>query len=1423
MDTLIQLRQPQLSKKPDESRAVERADARPCRRCRPNCSATWPRRSSQLEEDRRQLEEYQALAKAVDRFEQRYRVYAGTRSRRAGARAAPGADRVRQRQPGAQRGAGAPARRREAAESGAKAGARRGRAGAEARAGRLETLRADPPMQDANRLESAERDAAGAPARAAEAHAATSRRRSSGCARDAEETARAWRSASTQAEARLADARAGERGARRGGRHRRRLRRQARSRRIGAAALVALTAADVRPGRAAACARLAVDAPRADRAAPRPPSPRWRRPRRCMAQRRRGARRDRRRRPRPPPNGATQRRRRPSNDEGAGAGRRLGAPLRAACEQLAAQRRRAARRRDGAGRMGAFASTATIRRAGCLQAAQQDAQPCALAQRRVALDGRRQALEGERAALEDERSRLEAGVDAAPPAPYTRDRRRPRRPRGRAAVAAGRFRDRRSATAARRHRGGAGSRRPARRLGLARRPPAGGRRRQAVARHPGAGARPAARALARRLAARPRCRDGCPVPAGRRRRRARRHRLRRATTRGDGEAWVAPDGRFRLGALAGAWAKPEAVYIGYAARAAARARRLADIAERLAQLADELARLQAASRAAGARRSSRPPRNGGWRPPTRRCGSAHLDAAARARRIPDRPRAAGARPTPLPARRSRPCSGARERLAARRRRPAPAGIAADALPAVEAALDDYLDAQARLCQAASELRQALPELRAPARARAGGARRSAAQRGALAGARIEAEEADARLEVLRETVGAKVEELQRQLAEARADVEAGERALKAANARAARVRRGARRRQGEGRARRARHVRAAQQRSAPMPSPASSGSRPPACSRRRWPEAHAARLAGQLDHRPGAHPGAPHRAGARRHQGRRRRPGTACRRQVAEELHRAAARRSARAATRRRPRRATGASSSTIVYQNRPERPDRLARVLAEEIAQRSELLTAKEREVLENHLQAEIASEIQRLLQARRDASATRSTRSCTSARPPPACATACCGSRSARRRARRSASRRRASACSTPAPICGRPRTAASSARCCSSASPPSASAPMRIGRHGMRRQPGRATGPRARLPPLAPLSRRALAGRAAGASCPAPPPAASARSASRCRCSPPWRASTARAATRMAPRLMLLDEAFAGIDDAARAHCMGLIREFDLDFVITSEREWACYAELPGVSICQLQRQGGHRRGLRLALDLGRPRQDARGRSGPQVRAAIDRQCASHDPMTNSEPDQRLQRLLGGSELAGLRRRLRRHFERAEPDAPSGSSGWRALLAHEYTVLASLMGRRPRLASSIEVDIAQIDAMLARAGIAASLRAALEALDGAIVHLPTALAESSSRWAKVAEGPRHPGLARLLQSAKDLGLLKRLARQDPGAAERILQSRRSRAAAVAGARTASRPARGRGSGRRARARQRRAGGHPRSSRLAAGKADP
>jgi uncharacterized protein YPO0396 len=60
--------------------------------------------------------------------------------------------------------------------------------------------------------------------------------------------------------------------------------------------------------------------------------------------------------------------------------------------------------------------------------------------------------------------------------------------------------------------------------------------------------------------------------------------------------------------------------------------------------------------------------------------------------------------------------------------------------------------------------------------------------------------------------------------------------------------------------------------------------------------------------------------------------------------------------------------------------------------------------------------------------------------------------------------------------------------------------------------------------------------------------------------------------------APRLVTLDEAFAGVDDRARAQCLGLLAAFDLDVVMTSEREWGCYAEVPGLAIAQLSRLDG-----------------------------------------------------------------------------------------------------------------------------------------------------------------------------------------------------------------------------------------------------
>ncbi|MFI9463262.1 TIGR02680 family protein [Streptomyces xiamenensis] len=57
--------------------------------------------------------------------------------------------------------------------------------------------------------------------------------------------------------------------------------------------------------------------------------------------------------------------------------------------------------------------------------------------------------------------------------------------------------------------------------------------------------------------------------------------------------------------------------------------------------------------------------------------------------------------------------------------------------------------------------------------------------------------------------------------------------------------------------------------------------------------------------------------------------------------------------------------------------------------------------------------------------------------------------------------------------------------------------------------------------------------------------------------------------------APRLVTLDEAFAGVDDDSRAKSLGLLAAFDLDVVMTSEREWGCYPQVPGLAIAQLSR--------------------------------------------------------------------------------------------------------------------------------------------------------------------------------------------------------------------------------------------------------
>lgn len=147
--------------------------------------------------------------------------------------------------------------------------------------------------------------------------------------------------------------------------------------------------------------------------------------------------------------------------------------------------------------------------------------------------------------------------------------------------------------------------------------------------------------------------------------------------------------------------------------------------------------------------------------------------------------------------------------------------------------------------------------------------------------------------------------------------------------------------------------------------------------------------------------------------------------------------------------------------------------------------------------------------------------------------------------------------------------------------------------------------------------------------------------------------------------------------------------------------------------------------------------------------------------------SDAEARLERLLGGSELVDLRRRLRRRFELARNSDRFTLS---SLSPRERHALESLLGRRPSLSSSIELSKSELTEALVRAGLASSLRHALERLDGPIRDVAVERASKAARWDSVflnAPGPS----SSLPSSGSGKGLVKRLAGDDPDEGGRLL----------------------------------------------------
>jgi uncharacterized protein (TIGR02680 family) len=1149
MDTLIQLRQPQLSKKPDE-RSLSDALSEALPPLPAELISEVADALSQLDEDRRQLEEYQALARAVGVFERRYRIYAGTRSRREAAslrgaqteydNASRARNEALMRFEAAQAEETSAKQAREAADL----ALARGRA-------RLDTLYADPANQDANRLEESAKEAK--ERRRAVAGAEAEVEKAEWRARRDKELTRGLEERTAAVEVRLAAARGQSAG-------------HAQAAGIAAAfskgplsapgteVLLALTAH--RFDETCAGLRALAAARRKDIALIR-----MRLAEVASAEQ------------------SLMRRTEARDEAAASAGR-------AARERDSAD---AAVDVEGQSHIEAFdnhlaglrhlvADAAAVRDAVMALAewvrTLVDSNPARLlletaqqqyarrsARRRVALDGRRQAIAQESSALEEERQRLESGVDSSPPAPHAR------------------------ASGTREMRTGAplwqlvdfapgvdGSQRAGLEAALeasglldAWLSPDGGLQSnvggepildvQALPR--GSTVAPLGAFL---QAAVP---DGCAVPAetvaavldG---------IVCAAEDPGDCEAWVAPDGRFRLGALAGAFAKPEAVYIGFTARTAARARRLAAIAGRLLELAAALGEVEEAT--VELERDDEEAAQE-WRlaPADEALRQAHIVAAARARD------ATAAREHLAEAdirfrEAEETLRGIRDRLAVDAADLALAA-SAEALFAVEDALEGYLEAQSRLCQAAAELRQAMPELQRQRNheQEALDDLRDSSER--CAQARRTAEEAEARLSVLREAIGAKVEELQRKLSEARADVTASEERLKAVDE--------ALRQSGEKRAVASAAAETSrgtfEQRSAERAAAVAVFQRFAATGllQAAWPQAPLPDLAVAWTIDPALNL-------ARRTEQELsevrydQEAWDRVQKEVASDVTELQRTLSARGHQAQIEATDWGLIVN-VLYQGRPQRPDSLKLRLEEEIGERNALLSAKEREILENHLETEIAYEIQRLIRA---AEAQRSKINQELRIRPTSTGVhyrllwealreeegAPTGLEAARKRLLHTGTDLWTAEDRSVVGTMLQQRIAAERAG-------------TGAGGGTLAEQLARALDYRRwhrfRVERWQDGSWRKLSGpassgeRALGLTVPLFAAVASFYS---------------QGGYELTPRLMLLDEAFAGIDDAARAHCMGLIDAFDLDFVITSEREWACYAELPGVSICQLQRREG-----------------------------------------------------------------------------------------------------------------------------------------------------------------------------------------------------------------------------------------------------
>ncbi|MGH3341449.1 MAG: TIGR02680 family protein [Carbonactinosporaceae bacterium] len=626
-----------------------------------------------------------------------------------------------------------------------------------------------------------------------------------------------------------------------------------------------------------------------------------------------------------------------------------------------------------------------------------------------------------------------------------------------------------------------------------------------------------------------------------------------------GQIWIAPEGRFRIGVLEGAWRKPVAKYIGRGAREAARRVRLAELREELRVVESEIADIEIGRQRIGERKA------------TLREEMANLPGDAALRGAHARVTSLGEQHRRLAERQAKAAEEVREATVAEeaaQRELADGGRDADLptdaaeLSDVDQALGEYRIGLSALWPAAEAVRQAEREAGQAEEdlQRAGETAEEFAERAAHAAR--EAEAAAERLRTLRETVGAAVAELERRLAEVVELLRANERAQSEATKDAeraieARGKADGRREELTGQLEQATEERAAASEAfrrfaatglltvalpeLDVPDPEG-----------RWAPDPTVRLARRVNDDLSEVTGEDTAwERAQRHVNHE-----------LKSLHDTLSRHGNRASADLRE----DGVVVEVEFAGRPATVPELSAALRHEVADRERLLNEREREILENHLVNEVASTLQELITeaenrvrqmndelAARPTSTGMRLRLVWQARQdgPVGLATA---------RERLLLQTSDAWSEDDRAAVGGFLQARIAEVRARNEAGTwlehLAEALDYRVWHRFaiQRHENGQwrsATGP-------ASGGERVLA-----ASVPLFAAAAS-----------HYRS----AGNPHAPRLVTLDEAFAGVDDNARAKYLGLLAAFDLDVVMTSEREWGCYPEVPGLAISQLSRVDG-----------------------------------------------------------------------------------------------------------------------------------------------------------------------------------------------------------------------------------------------------